>query len=1036
MAPFLAPQTILTAFKERAEAVTVQGDRLYVGTAAGNLHIYALDCSARDGAEPQTQLVETKKALSRRAVEQLCYVKDVNSLAVLSDSTVTLYPLPSFSPPTPLTKSKQALSIATYTGVVHNAPDGTAKLSPDAPSVMTHLAIGCKRKIVIYSWKDGEPQEQQETTLSHSPRTMSFLSEDVICFGYAVSDYALYYLKTSTMVEIAVPIPSVTSGNSISMGMGALTNLGGYMGLGARARPWVISMHEGEALIARDNNGLFVGPDAKMTRDAQIDWPAPPEELAFVRPYIFAVMPSGTVPTSQLNGTSTSATSTSQASTSFVPSPVVEIRSAISLSPVQSLPFPLSPADEPPAATPAQHTVRLLTSLAAKSSLFIITTPTDRATANAQGSSIWQFRMKPWSEQIDELVQAGSYADALALLDILDVAALPDKEQRWKVVRALHAVSEFKAERFDRAMDTFINLDINPAKVLALYPPNIAGRLSVPREEWVPLFGGPVPARLESKTPSVDEKHDETEVQEQQRPPSPRGSIRASISGLRTGLESIVSSPAKSRDDDTASVIGRPRGPPKDAFRRSVETLMRYLSDRRPKVDGALKALSITSAEADRWPDLSAASLDELFALPNAPLQALTPEELVRFAQIVDTALFKCYLLVRPGLLGPLCRVSNWCEVSEVEEALRAREKHTELIYLYNGKKMHEKALSLLRDLSEKETDPRDKLMPSVTYLQRLGPEHLEQIFGAAHWLFEQDADIAFEIFTSEEVELPRELVVDFLELISLGLAARYLEYLIEERKEEGVGFHERLAETYLRLVMDAKRGGDEESRKSAYDKLLRFIDTTSRYSADRLYALLPSDGFFEAKAILLGRLGRHDGALETYIYRLHDYYGAEEYCKRVYAPNTETSQIFLTLLRIYLRPSPSSPLSASELLAPALDLISRHSPRLDEVETLDLLPPLVTARDVQAFLKEALRAPIFDTHVVREVAKARKDEVNRRLTSLQMRRVKVTDSRICPQCHKRIGSHSVIAVHAPRGEVTHYQCREAFSRKLKETRR
>lgn len=36
--------------------------------------------------------------------------------------------------------------------------------------------------------------------------------------------------------------------------------------------------------------------------------------------------------------------------------------------------------------------------------------------------------------------------------------------------------------------------------------------------------------------------------------------------------------------------------------------------------------------------------------------------------------------------------------------------------------------------------------MPSVTYLQRLGPECLEQIFGAARWVFEQDADIAFEV--------------------------------------------------------------------------------------------------------------------------------------------------------------------------------------------------------------------------------------------------------------------------------------------------
>jgi hypothetical protein len=106
---------------------------------------------------------------------------------------------------------------------------------------------------------------------------------------------------------------------------------------------------------------------------------------------------------------------------------------------------------------------------------------------------------------------------------------------------------------------------------------------------------------------------------------------------------------------------------------RSVETLVRYLSDRRPKVTGALSAVHITSAQSHQITSLSETSVEELFTLPNAPLSLLTPEQLVRFAQIVDTALFKSYLLIRPGLIGSLCRVANWCEVSEVEEELRAR---------------------------------------------------------------------------------------------------------------------------------------------------------------------------------------------------------------------------------------------------------------------------------------------------------------------------------------------------------------------------
>lgn len=35
--------------------------------------------------------------------------------------------------------------------------------------------------------------------------------------------------------------------------------------------------------------------------------------------------------------------------------------------------------------------------------------------------------MKSWEEQLDELVQTGHYADALALLETIDEAMLPDK---------------------------------------------------------------------------------------------------------------------------------------------------------------------------------------------------------------------------------------------------------------------------------------------------------------------------------------------------------------------------------------------------------------------------------------------------------------------------------------------------------------------------------------------------------------------------------------------------------------------------------
>lgn len=146
---------------------------------------------------------------------------------------------------------------------------------------------------------------------------------------------------------------------------------------------------------------------------------------------MFSVLPSGSVPI----GDSKENLGNTTNSVSFIQSTVVQIRSSLTLLPVQTLPFPFasrppSSADvsNPSSATPANAVIRLLTpSPIDKSPLFLVTTPTDRTAAATDGSSIWQFRMKSWAAQIDELVQKGLYSDALLLLDIIDPVLLADK---------------------------------------------------------------------------------------------------------------------------------------------------------------------------------------------------------------------------------------------------------------------------------------------------------------------------------------------------------------------------------------------------------------------------------------------------------------------------------------------------------------------------------------------------------------------------------------------------------------------------------
>lgn len=83
------------------------------------------------------------------------------------ESQLTLYPLPAFAPATALPKTKTALSFATYSAVQYVLPDGRAHAPSDGefdqakavPTQFTQLAVGCRRKIIIYSWRDGEAQD-------------------------------------------------------------------------------------------------------------------------------------------------------------------------------------------------------------------------------------------------------------------------------------------------------------------------------------------------------------------------------------------------------------------------------------------------------------------------------------------------------------------------------------------------------------------------------------------------------------------------------------------------------------------------------------------------------------------------------------------------------------------------------------------------------------------------------------------------------------------------------------------------------------
>jgi hypothetical protein len=70
----------------------------------------------------------------------------------------------------------------------------------------------------------------------------------------------------------------------------------------------------------------------------------------------------------------------------------------------------------------------------------------------------------------------------------------------------------------------------------------------------------------------------------------------------------------------------------------------------------------------------------------------------------------------------------------------------------------------------------------------------------------------SLQIFTSDEVELPRARVDQFLESFDPELCIRYLHHLIDDRGEQNVQFHNRLGLLLISVTANyEKKGRDGE---------------------------------------------------------------------------------------------------------------------------------------------------------------------------------------------------------------------------------
>ncbi len=212
----------------------------------------------------------------------------------------------------------------------------------------------------------------------------------------------------------------VWCGNSVCVGFksfyamlhvqsGTLTEL---FPTGKSASPVAAPLPSDQVLLSRDDISIFIGFDGKTTRKFGLSWSETPICLGHYYPYVIAIL-----------------------------SKFLEVRTTFGTQTlVQTIPL------------------RGARFMSIKDDIYV-----------AAQNQIWKLLPVPIIEQVDQLVREREYEEALALCENISGGDEAVKNQKRKKIKNLYAYALFVEGHYQRAVDYFQELDIDPLQVIGLY---------------------------------------------------------------------------------------------------------------------------------------------------------------------------------------------------------------------------------------------------------------------------------------------------------------------------------------------------------------------------------------------------------------------------------------------------------------------------------------------------------------------------------------------------------------------------------------
>ncbi|ORY07880.1 hypothetical protein K493DRAFT_403612 [Basidiobolus meristosporus CBS 931.73] len=453
----------------------------------------------------------------------------------------------------------------------------------------------------------------------------------------------------------------------------------------------------------------------------------------------------------------------------------------------------------------------------------------------------------------------------------------------------------------------------------------------------------------------------------------------------------------------------------------------------------------------------------------------------------IDTALLKLYSESNSEDLYKMLRTKNDCILSECEGILLERKQFYPLALLYVENKEYHKALDLMLKIYDgPDPDTRFGGVAEVAeLLSRLADPTL--VLEYVPWVIERDPSLGAEVFVRMNPEVTAKFdkaqVLSLLEKNGGEGIRRYLEYLIFQCEDHNTDRHTTLATTYIEdlsgmyeknlqdVLGELETAFAVASITSPSITFMHFLEKRTDDASNKiLEKILEFKYFTIERAILFGRVGEHEKALETLVYDAKDYIGAEVYCiyegKRVcdsdasgynqpksgveaeveaeesaiissiangpeeISTQSLSEKLFHKLLEVYLNMSKSG----NAMLPQITRLLDARFSYLDISEVLQMIPDEWSVDTIHSFLIRSLRKTMnihLENQVLKGVARGQNLMASAELVQCYMNEppVVITPELTCAVCHKLIGE-AIFACETKFGkrQIVHLHCRSEES--------